>query len=155
MMLVSACLAGKNCTHRGKNDLRRRIAWAVREGAAIPVCPEELGGLGTPREAAEIVGGSGEDVFRGRAKVFTRSRRDVTDMYIAGARRTLEIAKERGLTRAVMKALSPSCGCGYIYDGTFTKRRVCSNGVTAALLIENGISVCTEEEFLKLRHGDS
>ncbi len=113
------------------------------KGKAIPVCPEQLGGLATPRPTAEISGGTGADVLEGRAEVRTSSGADVTDNFTRGAREALSIAKAAGAREAILKAKSPSCGCGLIYDGTFSGRLVEGNGVTAELLIRNGIIVKT------------
>jgi uncharacterized protein YbbK (DUF523 family) len=111
----------------------------------VLVCPEVDGGLGTPRPPAEIVGGSGEDVLAGRARVVTSDGADVTDAYIAGAERALAAALRTGARAAVLKARSPSCGRGAIYDGTFSRTTTAGDGVTAALLRANGIDVVSDE----------
>jgi len=116
----------------------------VAEGRAVLVCPEVDGGLGTPRPPAEIVGGDGADVLAGRARVVTVQGEDVTEAYIRGAERALRVAEQRGATRAILKARSPSCGSGNIYDGTFSKTLLAGDGVTAALLKMNGIDVATD-----------
>jgi uncharacterized protein YbbK (DUF523 family) len=92
------------------------------------------------------VGGDGHDVLAGRARVVTEAGDDVTDAYVAGARRALEAATEAGATRAILKARSPSCGAGVIYDGTFSGARKEGDGVTAALLAANGIEVISEDD---------
>lgn len=143
MILVSACLCGTNCKYSGGNNLNSEVLQLLAEGKAIPVCPEQLGGLATPRPTAEISGGTGEDVLEGRAEVRTSSGVDVTDNFTRGARETLSIAKAAGVREAILKAKSPSCGCGLIYDGTFSGRLVEGNGVTAEILIRNGIIVKT------------
>jgi uncharacterized protein YbbK (DUF523 family) len=120
------------------------VAALVDEGRAIQVCPEEDGGLATPRPPAEIVGGDGHDVLAGRAQVMTATGRDVTQIYIDGARKALEAAKAAGATRAILKSRSPSCGKGVIYDGTFSRTPSIGDGVTAALLAQNGIEVSPE-----------
>jgi uncharacterized protein YbbK (DUF523 family) len=143
MILVSACLCGTNCKYSGGNNLNSEVLQLLAEGKAIPVCPEQLGGLTTPRPTAEISGGTGADVLEGRAEVLTSSGADVTDNFTRGAREALSIAKAAGAREAILKAKSPSCGCGLIYDGTFSGRLVEGNGVTAELLIRNGIIVKT------------
>jgi uncharacterized protein YbbK (DUF523 family) len=143
MILVSACLCGINCKFSGGNNLSGEVRPLLAEGKAIPVCPEQLGGLATPRPTAEISGGTGADVLEGRAKVLTSSGADVTDNFTRGAREVLSIAKAAGAKEAILKAKSPSCGCGRIYDGTFSGKLVEGNGVTAELLIRNGITVTT------------
>ena len=146
-VLLSACLAGRACRYDGSDNADDRVATLVREQRAVLVCPEEDGGLGTPRPPAEIVGGDGHDVIAGRAKVMTEQGRDVTDEYLRGARLALDRARAAGVTTAVLKARSPSCGKGCIYDGSFTRTARTGDGVTAALLEANGISVVTDEEL--------
>lgn len=139
MIIVSACLAGETCRYDGKSDLKPAVKRLVEAQKAYPVCPEAMGGLKTPRERAEIVGGDGEGVLRGRARVMTASGNDVTQNFITGAEKALDIAKGCGAKMAVLKANSPSCGCGRIYDGTFTRTGRDGYGVFAALLSKNNI----------------
>jgi uncharacterized protein YbbK (DUF523 family) len=145
LVLVSACLAGRACRYDGSAGGDDEVAALVREGRAILVCPEVEGGLGTPRPPAEITGGDGADVLAGSAKVLTEAGEDVTEKYLSGARSALQLARERGVGRAILKARSPSCGHGAIYDGTFSGKTVPGEGVTAALLISEGIVVMSEE----------
>ncbi len=147
-LLVSACLAGRACRFDATDNEARPVAALAAEGHAVLVCPEEEGGLGTPRPPAEIVGGDGSDVLDGRARVVTRDGVDVTDAYVAGAREALLRARESGATAAILKARSPSCGCGRIYDGSFTRTQRDGDGVTAALLKREGIEVLTEEDLV-------
>ena len=144
-VLVSACLAGRRCRFDGSANPDDLVASLVAAGRALLVCPEVDGGLGTPRPAAEIKGGDGRDVLAGRARVVTKEGKDVTAQYVRGAERALQAAREAGATRAILKSRSPSCGCGSVYDGTFTRTTREGDGVTAALLRENGIEVVTEE----------
>lgn len=148
-VLVSACLAGRACRFDGAANDDDVVERLVAEGRAVLVCPEVDGGLGTPRPPAEIVGGDGADVLAGRARVVTSGGADVTDAYVAGARRALKAAQEAGARAAVLKARSPSCGKGGIYDGSFSRSLRSGDGVTAALLRANGIEVVTEEESEK------
>jgi uncharacterized protein YbbK (DUF523 family) len=145
-VVVSACLAGRACRFDGSAADDDEVARLVAEGRAVLVCPEVDGGLGTPRPAAEIVGGSGEDVLDGRARVVTADGADVTDAYLAGARRALAAAERRGATRALLKARSPSCGTQAVYDGTFSRTLTPGDGVTAALLRRHGIAVASDED---------
>jgi len=117
------------------------------EGLAVPVCPEQLGGMATPRETCEIVDGDGEDVLDGKARVVTRSGRDVTAAFVEGAARTLAAARQHGCRLAILKARSPSCGVGVIYDGSFSGSLKPGSGVAAALLRRAGIEVITDEEY--------
>ena len=144
---MSACLAGRSCRFDASANPDDQVARLVAEGRAVLVCPEVDGGLGTPRPAAEIEGGDGADVLAGRARVRTRSGGDVTDAYVRGARKALRAAEESGAKTAVLKARSPSCGKGEIYDGSFSRSLQAGDGVTAALLRQNGIKVLTEEEI--------
>lgn len=145
-VLVSACLAGRACRFDGAASPDDAVGRLVAEGRAILVCPEEDGGLGTPRPPAEIVGGDGHDVIEGRARVVTREGVDVTEAYLAGAHRALEAARRAGAAGAILKARSPSCGKGAIYDGTFSRTVTDGDGVTAALLRREGFEVLTDEE---------
>jgi len=147
MIIVSACLTGANCTYKGGNNLDKRLKDMVEGGRAVPVCPEELGGLGTPRHRAEIAGGDGKDVLAGRARVLSAAGRDVTKNYIAGARASLKKAREHGVKLAVFKSNSPACGLGRIYDGTFGKKMKRGNGVCAQLFLDSGIFVMTERDL--------
>ena len=138
-ILVSHCLLGEPCRYDGASRLDRQVLELHKAGhTLIPVCPEVLGGLDTPRAPAElqpdgrVVNGDGEDV---------------TAAYRVGAEAALRIAREQGCTLAVLKARSPSCGCGEIYDGTFTRTLKGGWGVTARLLLEAGVTVMDEENL--------
>jgi uncharacterized protein YbbK (DUF523 family) len=137
MKIVSACLAGINCRYDGKNNVCPFVVELIKQGKAIPVCPEQLGGLSTPREAAEL----------NKEKVVTKTGKDVTKEFVIGAEEGLIIAKLVGCSEAILKARSPSCGVNEIYDGSFTKTKIKGNGVFAQKLIDNGIKVITEEDL--------
>ena len=109
-ILVSACLLGCACRYDGASKPHPAILRLARERAVIPVCPEQLGGLPTPRPPAEIQG----------ERVINREGRDVTAQYRAGAEATLRLAIAEGCTLALLKEKSPSCGSGRVYDGSFT-----------------------------------
>lgn len=146
MILISACLAGVNCKYNGRNNYAEEFEKMVARGEAIPVCPEQLGGCTTPRPPVEIPGGTGADVLDGKCAAIRKNGEDVSAELIKGAEETLRIAQMAGAGRAVLKAKSPSCGCGIIYDGSFTGKMKKGNGVTAELLLRNGIMVTTEED---------
>ncbi len=141
MILVSACLAGIKCSWDGRDRLNEEIKALVDEGKAIAICPEVLGGFSVPRERTEILNASGEDVLNGRAKVITESGKVVSEGFIKGAKAVLKIAKENNVKEAIFKSKSPSCGCGRIYDGSFSGRLIKGNGVTTALLLKNSVNV--------------
>ncbi|MDF2038351.1 DUF523 domain-containing protein [Bacillus sp. CMF12] len=147
MILVSSCLAGLEVRYNGTHSLDNKISNLVGENKAVTVCPEMLGGFSTPREPAEIVGGDGEDVLDGKAKVVEKSGNDVTELYIKGAYATLEKAKKINATIVVLKENSPSCGSSMIYNGEFKGNKIVGNGVTSALLKRNGLQVISEEQF--------
>lgn len=132
MLLVSACLAGCPCRYDGKDNGREDIIALVKEGKAIPLCPEQLGGLCTPRLPCERV----ED---GRVLCWDGS--DKTENFRRGAEAVLTLCQTYGVETAILKARSPSCGAGVIYDGTFSGVLREGNGLCAQLLKEHGIEV--------------
>ncbi|TVY04028.1 DUF523 domain-containing protein [Paenibacillus cremeus] len=150
MILISACLVGLATTYDGRDNYREEIASLLKQGKAVLVCPEQLGGLPTPRKPAEIVGGNGADVLDGKAKVMTADHDEVTQEFIRGAEQTLKIAQTVNAKYAVLKESSPSCGSNLIYDGTYTKNKKAGFGVTSALLQRHGIEVYSEINFQSL-----
>ncbi|QGH34156.1 DUF523 domain-containing protein [Gracilibacillus salitolerans] len=149
MILVSSCLAGLEVRYNGTHSLDNRISKLVGENKAVTICPELLGGFSTPRDPAEIVGGDGEDVLDGKAKVVEKSGKDVTELYIKGAYATLKKAKKINATIVVLKENSPSCGSSMIYNGEFKDKKIVGTGVTSALLKRNGLQVISEEQFVE------
>ncbi|AFH63988.1 DUF523 domain-containing protein [Paenibacillus caseinilyticus] len=150
MILISSCLAGLATRYDGGDNYREEIARLLREGKAVLVCPEQLGGLPTPRPPAEIVGGGGDDVLEGRARVVTNGGEDVTAEFVRGAEQTLKTAQTAGARYAVLKESSPSCGSTMIYDGTYTRTKEPGFGVTTALLRRHGIEVYSENNVGEL-----
>lgn len=149
MYLVSACLAGIACKYDGAHNLCPQVQKLVASGNAIPVCPEQLGGLPTPRLPAEIKGGNGLDVWQGNARVMTVTGKDVTAAFQRGAAETMKLARSMKIQEAILKARSPSCGSATIYDGSFTGIRHPGQGVTAALLSSAGLKLWSEENWNK------
>lgn len=135
-ILVSACLLGINCKYNGKNNLNDNIMRMREKHTLIPVCPEQLGGLETPRYPSEICGD----------KVINNQGKDVTEQYEKGAYEALKIAKMCNCHIAILKERSPSCGSKNIYDGTFSKTLINGMGICAKLLHDNGIEVYSEED---------
>ena len=146
MILVSACLCGENCKYSGGNNKNEKVLEFIRDKEVVYICPEELGGLSTPRNPAEIIG-SAKGVLDNKDKIITNNDKDVTLEFLKGAWESLKIAKENKVEFAILKAKSPSCGKGMVYNGTFSGVKIKGNGLTAELLIENGIDVLTEEEL--------
>lgn len=152
MIVVSACMAGLAVRYDGNSSLIEGIARLVREGKAVLICPEQLGGFPTPRPPAEIQNGDGYDVLDGKAKVIDQQGEDVTEEFIRGARQALAVAQAAGATKAVLKENSPSCGSHFIYSGKFNGEKVKGVGVTTALFERNGIEVLSEDGFEGFLH---
>ena len=140
VILVSSCLLGCACRYKGDDCKNEKILELAKEHILLGVCPEQMGGLETPRDPSEIVGD----------KVLSCAGRDVTAQYQKGAEASLYLAKLNHVDFAILKAKSPSCGKGLIYDGTFTGNKIPGNGVTVSLLLENDIPVYTEDELDQL-----
>lgn len=138
-ILISACLLGACCRYDGASKAHPLAAALAERHTLVPVCPEQLGGLPTPRPPAERRGG----------RVVTRSG-DVTEQYLRGAEETLKLCKLLGCEAAVLKERSPSCGRGQVYDGTFSGTLTAGDGVTAELLAAHGILVYGESQIEKL-----
>ena len=148
MKLISACLLGIRCTWNGNDKYKNgRAIELSRVETLIPVCPEQLGGLPTPRAPQEIQDGTGEDVLNGKCKVLNRNGEDVTRKFIKGAEETLNIAQQLNIKEFIAKSRSPSCGWGQIYDGTFSGRLIDGDGVTTTLLKKNGVRIIPEEDL--------
>ena len=145
MILVSACLCGFNCRYDGQDNKVEKILELVKKKKALPVCPEQLGGLPTPRYPAEIRNGSGNGVLGGKAKVYNKKGADVSSFFIRGAEEALKLARQVQTSSAILKEGSPSCGSSLVYDGSFSYKKVAGEGLTAALLRKNGLKVYSEE----------
>lgn len=141
LTIVSSCLAGVPCRYDGRAKPDPEIVAAAARGEVVPLCAEIAGEMPTPRPAAEIRGGDGADVLAGRARVVDITGTDVTDAFVRGARAVARIAVEHGAMHAVLQERSPSCGCGAIYDGTFSGTLRPGDGVTAAALRDVGVTV--------------
>jgi len=138
-VLVSACLLGLACNHRSRGSATEAVMNLGRHRSLVPICPEVVGGLPTPRPAAEI---------QRDGSVRTGAGDDVTDAYRRGAAAAVEVARALGIREAVLKARSPSCGCHEIYDGTFSHTTVREEGITARALRQAGVSVQSEEDLV-------
>ncbi len=152
-ILISACLLGEKVRYDGQQlEFHSEILeqWK-REGRLVPVCPEVEGGLPTPRPPAEIISGDGEDVLKGKAWLVNIRGIEVTENYLRGADRALKLALQHHIRMAVLKARSPSCGIGQIYNGTFSGNLKPGDGVTVALLKRHGIRVFHEGQLEEAR----
>lgn len=175
LILISACLAGVSCRFDGKTKIVEKFKKLVDEGKAMAFCPEVAGKMPVPRPPSEMTGGTGEDILRCNGiltetgginrerlraelfpidkdcccetKIINKNGKDVTNYYIRGAIETLKTAEKYGIRKAVLKARSPACGKGKVYDGTFGKVLIDGNGVAAELLMRAGVEVFTGEEF--------
>lgn len=147
MILVSMCLAGINCNYKGESKPNDKVIQLIKMGKAIPICPEQLGGLTTPRSGARILSGNGNDVLEGKTRVITDDGNDVTEQYIKGAKETLEICKKFNIKVVVLKQGSPSCGNKKTQGGEKERKIVNGIGVTVALLKKHGIVVYSEEDL--------
>lgn len=143
-IIVSACLAGIPCRYDGRANTCAPVVELVRRGLAMPVCPEGLAELPTPRPPCEIAG----------ERVLRNDGADLTEDFARGAQRALETALRYECRRAVVKSRSPSCGAGFIYDGSFSKRLCEGDGLWVRLLRRHGISVMTEEVFAGKTEGE-
>ena len=145
MYIVSACLLGQNCKYNGGNNLNEEVVEFCKNHKYVTVCPESAGKLPTPRPPAERVG----------ASILTKEGKDVTDAFVKGAdislKSCMEMARISGeeIEGAILKANSPSCGVGQIYDGTFSGKLTEGNGVFAGMLKRLGVEIITEKEKIK------
>lgn len=139
-LLISACLFGEKCRYDARDNLLDGLCKLKAKCRLFPVCPEVSGGLETPRNPSEIIGD----------RVVMNNGKDVTKQYKKGAELALRTALENGCDIALLKAKSPSCGSGKIYDGTFTSTLTDGDGITAALLKKHGIRVFNESQLDEL-----
>lgn len=138
-IVISACLLGLPCRYDGAEKADEKVLELLNRDdiLLIPLCPEQLGGMATPREPAEQKNGG----------VLNKKGEDVTEYFKKGANQVLKIAKMYGCTKAILKERSPSCGCGKIYDGNFTRTLIQGDGITTELLKKNGIEVVGESKI--------
>ncbi len=136
-IMVSACLLGQNCKYNGGNNLSTKVLDYVKGHEVIPVCPEVLGGLPTPRIPAELVQGL----------VTTKDGHSVDKEFRQGAKIGLEMAKENNVDLVILQSRSPSCGVKQIYDGTFSGTKLAGQGIFAKLLQDNGLNVIDVEDL--------
>jgi len=152
MIIVSACLLGIRCRYDGDSRPENRLLSILSDEICIPVCPEQLGGLTTPRLPSEIIDGDGSDVLSGRTKIIDSTGKDVTGQFLRGAEEVRKLARLMQIDTSILKEKSPSCGVHYIKRGNLVLRGM---GVTSALLLSDGIKVISsdriEEEYVRYR----
>lgn len=146
-ILISACLLGINCRYDGKNNIIPHLNIIMSKFNLIPVCPEQLGGLPTPRHPSEISCEKHSCIFEENRVVKNIKGLDITCYFIKGAQEALYIAKLYNCKKAILKSNSPSCGYKSIYDGTFSGRLVDGNGILAEMLFNSGIEIYTEKNI--------
>lgn len=139
MKAISSCLCGICCTYKGSHHEVSGCRELVERGEAIMICPEVLGGLSIPRTPAERV----------HDQVLTMDGNDVTEAFVEGARKVVELCRLNHVDEVILKSKSPSCGIGAIYDGTFSHTLVEGNGITAQRLMDEGFTVLSDIEFEK------
>lgn len=150
MILVSACLLNHPVRYKGDGNPCPLLLEALAKGHAeqlVPFCPEVAGGLPTPRPPAEIKGSTGADVLKGNAVVVNNQDENVTKAFVEGAQKCAKLCQEKGITVAILKQRSPSCGSKAIYDGSFSDKTIAGQGVTAALLTNCGVKVYGEDDL--------
>lgn len=140
-ILISGCLLGINCKYNGANNEIENILQQLKDVTLIPVCPEQLGGLTTPRLPSEIIS---------ETRVINKIGEDVTKQFAVGAEETLRVANLTNCKYAILKERSPSCGSNQVYDGSFQGKVIPGEGRAAALLKKNGIKVFSEENYKEL-----
>ncbi len=139
-ILVSACLLGLNCRYKGNHKYSDKVAALSENHNLIPVCPEQMGGMPTPRSPVERVGGKALDI----------TGKDVTEPFVRGAEEVVKLARLFHCETAILKSKSPSCGMVLIHDGSFSGGLVQGNGFTAEKLLAEGIRVFSEENADKI-----
>ncbi len=143
VIVISACLIGELCRYDGKQVNYHELDFLMSDPnvTLLPVCPEVLGGLQTPRPPCEIRGD----------RVITRNGEDVTEAFREGAEKVLTVCQASGAELAILKANSPSCGSGRIYDGSFSHTLIPGDGICASLLKKNGIKVFCEKDIERIK----
>jgi uncharacterized protein YbbK (DUF523 family) len=149
-ILISSCLIGCPVRYNGSSNKIDGLGELVKQGKAIAMCPEIIGGLSVPREPVEIEKGkTAKEVLEGGAKVLDKEGKDYTQEFINGANELLKVCKEKDIKTVIIKEGSPSCGSNKIYDGTFLGGKISGRGITAELLSQNRITIFCEHNFPK------
>ncbi|NLB90289.1 MAG: DUF523 domain-containing protein [Clostridiales bacterium] len=140
MIGISACLLGFPCRYNGQ-ELYHPLVEQMKEKGEVffPICPEVAGGLSTPRSPCEFLTGDGNSLLQGQGKIITREGKDVTDKMVQGGKIALEVCEKQKIKQLMLQAGSPSCGYGWIYDGTFTGKKKKGDGIFAAMAKKKGL----------------
>lgn len=146
MYLISACLCGINCRYNSSSSYNKICVKLIKENKAIPVCPEQLGGLGTPRTPCELQG-TATEVLQGKNRVIDSNGFDTTEMFVRGAKEVLKISKMLNIKAAILKEGSPSCGVRFVYDGNFSGKKIDGMGITSQILSDASIKVYSENDL--------
>lgn len=152
MYLISACLCGINCKYNGLNNYNEICERLLKENKVIPICPEQLGGLSTPRIPCELQGIANE-IIQGKNKVINKDGIDVTEMFLKGANEVLKISKMLNVNKVIFKEGSPSCGVNFVYDGTFSGKKISGMGITSQLLNNAEIEIYSENDLGGIEDG--
>ena len=147
-VLISACLLGENCRYNGGHS--KLCELEELDVQWVPVCPEESGGLGTPRPPAEMQENA-ENILNGKGAIVTNKGKNVTEEFIQGAEKSLQLGLDAEVEIAVLKSKSPSCGIGKIYDGSFTKTLKTGNGIFAHLCNKNNIDCIPSDNINQIK----
>ncbi|MGM0599793.1 MAG: DUF523 domain-containing protein [Candidatus Rifleibacteriota bacterium] len=154
IVLISACLAGVECNYKAKassawqKGLQSFFRQACQNGILfVPICPEQLGGLPTPRDPSELQG-SAKQILAGQEKIISNKGKDVSNNFIKGAMQAAHFAKLYSARFAILKSKSPSCGSSQVYDGTFSGQLIDGRGITSEVLLANGLKIFNEKVVL-------
>ena len=149
-ILISACLLGEPVRYDGRSKKIENtiVAQWREEGRLVVACPEVIGGLPVPRPAAEITGATAAEVLDGHGTVMTQAHDDVTNFFLRGAEHALALCQQHGISVAILKENSPSCGSSKIHDGSFSNSLLAGEGITTALLRRHGIDVYSEHDIV-------
>lgn len=145
MILVSSCLIGLETRYNGEGTREESLMEFLKDKRFIPICPEQLGGLSTPRKPCEIL------IIDGQEKIINIDGEDKTQHFIKGANEVLKLVKEFDIKYAILKERSPSCGKGRIYDGSFSSKLIDGDGIAARMLTEAGVKVYNENNFKEMK----
>lgn len=147
MLLISGCLFGLNCRYKGDNKKLKQLKKLQKKYLLIPVCPEQLGGLSTPRPPSYFIEGDGKDTIAGENNLINEQGENVSKHFRKGAYEVLKVCKQLNITKALFKERSPACGVNKIFLG---EKLTAGRGVTSFLLLANGLTVLSEKQYTRM-----